>query len=124
MSKFCRIDSATLFTQTVNSTPVLTVVSYIMGRITTPLLKLSITKLVIKVNKNDINYGRVHSPENRGDLLESCLHVHVVQFYLRLFFIRLQSSPKASNLSVFSKQLKITLQCFRKYKKIIGKLIL
>jgi hypothetical protein len=83
MSKFCRIDSATLFTQTVNSAPVLTVVSYIMGRITTPLLKLSITKLVIKVNKNDINYGRVHSPENRGDLLESCLHVHVVQFYFR-----------------------------------------
>jgi hypothetical protein len=27
----------------------------IMGRITTPLLKLPITKIVIKVNKNDID---------------------------------------------------------------------
>jgi hypothetical protein len=42
--------------------------------------------------------GRVHSPENRGDLSDSCLHVHIVQLYLWFCFIRLPNSPKISNL--------------------------
>jgi hypothetical protein len=48
-----------------------------------------------------INRLALHSPENRGDLSESCLHVYAVQFYLYHFalYLRLPSSPKASNLS-------------------------
>jgi hypothetical protein len=51
------------------------------------------------------------SHRKRGEICQKVVYMFTY-FYLQLCFLRLQSSPKALNLS-FSRQLKITLQCFR-----------
>jgi hypothetical protein len=45
-----------------------------MGRITTPLLKLSLIKIVIKVNKNDIDLCNYSLPE-RDEIVTMVIRV-------------------------------------------------
>jgi hypothetical protein len=48
----------------------------ILGRITTPLLKLPITKIVIKVNKNDIDLCNYNLPE-RDEFVTKVIRVMI-----------------------------------------------
>jgi hypothetical protein len=48
----------------------------LMGRITTPLLKLPITKIVIKVNKNDIDLCNYNLPE-RDEFVTKVIRVMI-----------------------------------------------
>jgi hypothetical protein len=47
-----------------------------MGRITTPLFKLPITKIVIKVNKNDIDLCKYNLPE-RDEFVTKVIRVMI-----------------------------------------------
>jgi hypothetical protein len=47
-----------------------------MGRITTPLLKLPITKIVVKVNKNDVDLFNYNLPE-RDEFVTKVIRVMI-----------------------------------------------
>jgi hypothetical protein len=49
----------------------------LMGRITTPLLKLPITKIVVKVNKNDVDLFNYNLPE-RDEFVTKVILIRVM----------------------------------------------